>query len=95
MRWSAAFSHAARRSLRDQREAPELGALLGTEGHHAVIAAEHMPSFVLIRIAEQLREARERGELDGWAFIRRGSGNREERSCGLEKAALSRCHLGA
>jgi len=68
VRWTAAFCHAARRSLRDQREAPELAALLGPEGHSAVIGAEHMPSFVLTRIAEQLRDVRARGELDGWAF---------------------------
>ncbi|HEX8199975.1 MAG TPA: bestrophin family ion channel, partial [Isosphaeraceae bacterium] len=46
VRWTAAFSHAARASLRGQREVPELVRLLGPGPAGRVLAARHMPNSV-------------------------------------------------
>lgn len=68
-RWSAAFPHAARRSLRGERDAPELVTLLGEERASDVTTAQHMPGFVAATLARVLREGRELGALDGFGFI--------------------------
>ncbi|MBS2014041.1 MAG: hypothetical protein JST00_14220 [Deltaproteobacteria bacterium] len=68
-RWVAAFSHATRATLQDQRAQPELTALLGTTEAARLRAAEHMPSYVAGRIAALLRRARDEGGLDPFAFI--------------------------
>jgi putative membrane protein len=62
VRWTAAFAHAVRGRLRDQREVPELGPLLGTEAA-AVIASGHAPSTISLHLAGLLRQG-----LDGFAF---------------------------
>lgn len=67
VRWSAAFAHAARRSLRGERDVPELAALVGGEAAKEVARAQHMPSFVAKRLASLLHEARRAG-MDGFAF---------------------------
>lgn len=70
VRWTAAFSHVARRSLREERELPELAPLLRDEGAVARIArAQHMPAFVAHVLASLLREATEHGELDRVALL--------------------------
>lgn len=69
VRWSAAFSHACRQSLRGQRNVSELKALLGAEDAERLIAAEHMPSHVASQIASLLKDARAGDRLDGYAFI--------------------------
>jgi putative membrane protein len=70
VRWTAAFSHAARRSLRGEREAPELRALLrGAEEAERVARAQHPPTFVALRLGHLLREAVERGGMDRIAFL--------------------------
>ncbi len=69
VRWAAAFSHVARRSLRAERELPELEALLGPDDAARVAAAQHMPTYVAMRLAALLREAVENGEMDRFAFV--------------------------
>lgn len=77
VRWSAAFSHVAKRSLRGQRSAPELERLLGPREAQLLLRAEHMPSYVARRLASLLAQARRErswsalgsGEDDGFAFI--------------------------
>lgn len=66
-RWTASFAHVARRSLRGERDLPEVAALVG-DGHAREIAeAAHMPSHVALRIGLLLREAREDG-MDVFAY---------------------------
>jgi ion channel-forming bestrophin family protein len=67
---TAAFSHAARQSLRDERSAKELGRLIGPAEAEQVIAAQHMPSAVAALIGASLRDARDRLGLDGFALLR-------------------------
>jgi ion channel-forming bestrophin family protein len=69
VRWCAAFPHAARLSLRSQRETEDLERLLGPEDAAKTVAASHLPSYVTTQIAHLLGEARQRGELDGYAFL--------------------------
>jgi putative membrane protein len=70
VRWTAAFSHAARRSLRGERELPELRPLLrDASAVERVARAEHMPSFVAHAIAGLLREAVEHGGMDRVALL--------------------------
>lgn len=68
-RWTAAFSHVARRSLRGQRDLPELVPLLGPRDAARVAAAEHMPGYVARVLAGLLREAADRDALNGFAFL--------------------------
>jgi putative membrane protein len=68
VRWSAAFSHAARRSLRGEREVPELVPLVGFDGARDIACAQHMPSFVAQKLASLLAAARGEG-MDGFAFM--------------------------
>ena len=70
VRRTIAFAHAARRSLRGQRAAPELVALLGPDEAGCALAAVHPPSAILRSIGEALRDARERLGLDGFALLR-------------------------
>jgi putative membrane protein len=69
VRWTAAFAHVARASLRGQREVPELAELLGPDEAARVIASRHMPSFVMRKIGALLREAVARHDLDRFAFL--------------------------
>jgi putative membrane protein len=68
VRFTVAFAHAARRSLRSERKLPELVTLLGAEEAARVAAAEHMPSYVSARIAETLAGALKDQRLSGFAF---------------------------
>jgi putative membrane protein len=67
--WTAAFPHAARRSLRSERELPELEPLIGTEETARVAAAQHMPTFVAWKLAGLLRRATENGRMEPFAFM--------------------------
>ena len=64
VRWVAAFAHVCRRSLRGERELPEVAALVGPKEAASVAAADHMPSFVAGAIARLL------GRISGLAFLR-------------------------
>ena len=67
--WTAAFAHAARRSLRGELDVPELTALLGAEEAAGVAAAKHMPSYVSAKIAAQLANALKLQNLSGYGFL--------------------------
>ncbi|WNG32319.1 hypothetical protein F0U61_00850 [Archangium violaceum] len=70
VRWTATFSHVARRSLRNEREMPELAPLLQDAGAAERISrAQHMPTFVAYVLGSQLREAVEHGGMDRFAFL--------------------------
>lgn len=69
VRWTAAFAHVARASLRGQRDIPELIDLLGREEATRVLAARHMPTFVVQKVGALLRDACERQQLDRFAFL--------------------------
>jgi putative membrane protein len=68
-RWTAAFPHACRHSLRGEREIPKIAALLGKGQAAEVAAATHMPGFVALRIAEALRDGCDRLAMDRFAFL--------------------------
>jgi len=61
VRWTAAFPHAARRTLRGERALPELDALVGEGAAREVACARHMPGYIATRLAALLRE-RERAQ---------------------------------
>jgi putative membrane protein len=67
--WVAAFPHVARRSLRGERDLPEVSALLGEEDTAKIAAAGHMPSFVAWNLAEQLAQGIKNGGMNPMAFL--------------------------
>ena len=67
VRWVAVFPHVCRRSLREQRDLPELGRLLSGDSQAWIRNSEHMPDAVSSEIAMLLYEARNLG-MDGFAF---------------------------
>lgn len=70
VRYTAAFSHVSRRSLREEREVPELVSLLRDAGEAERVArAQHMPSYVARVLSALLREAVESGSMDRFALI--------------------------
>lgn len=69
VRWTAAFGHAARHSLRGEREGPELASLLGAERAELLLAARHMPTYVSSMIAKTLAEALGQQSMSGFAFL--------------------------
>ena len=69
VRWSIVFAHACRRSLRGEREMPEVASLVG-DGEAARLAdADHMPSHVVLILARILRIARDGHEMDRATFL--------------------------
>ena len=52
---TACFGHIARRSLRHERNLPEVAALLGDEEARQIAESEHMPSAIGRRISDDLR----------------------------------------
>ncbi len=69
VRWAAVFPHVARLNLRGELSSSEVARLVGQENADKVAAADHMPSFVALKLAELLREACDRLEMDRYAFI--------------------------
>jgi putative membrane protein len=69
VRWTAAFAHVARTSLRGEPVPPEVGALVGPRGADQIAAAGHCPSFVALKLGTLLREARDKSQLDGFTFL--------------------------
>jgi putative membrane protein len=70
VRRAAAFPHAARMSLRGEREPDALARLLGSAEAEQVLAADHMPIAVAALIGDSLRDARDRLGLDGFTLLR-------------------------
>ncbi len=68
VRWTAAFGHVARASLRGERDLPALVNLLGREDAGRVLAARHMPNHVIQTIAALLKDALRRDEIDRFGF---------------------------
>ena len=69
MRLVAAFAHVARRSLRGEREIPEVADLLGAEETARVAAAPHMPGYVALLLGDHFRAACDRLGMDRFAFL--------------------------
>ncbi len=69
VRWAAAFPHVARHSLRGEQPSSEVANLVGPENAKQIASAEHMPSFVALKLSDLLREACERFAMDRFAFI--------------------------
>ncbi len=68
VRWTIAFAHASRRSLRGERALPELESLLGKAGADRVARSAHMPIAVARVVGGLLREAHDDGRMSGFAF---------------------------
>ncbi len=68
VRWASVFPHVARHSLRGERELPKVVSLIGEEEAATVAAAEHMPSYVALRMAQMLAEAVKQETMNYWAF---------------------------
>jgi ion channel-forming bestrophin family protein len=83
-RWTAAFSHTARASLRGERQVPDLCDLVGEKPARRIVRSEHMPSAVASELAHMLRDAMEGGALSPVAFLQ----------CDRERALLID-HVGA
>lgn len=69
VRWAAVFPHAARCSLRGERESPEIADLVGRENAEHIASADHMPSYVAWKLGALLRAACDHHQLNGFAFI--------------------------
>lgn len=69
IRWTTAFAHVARTSLRHQRPGEDLLELLGPAMCRQVSQSGHMPSYVVLRLASLLRQASEEHGLDRMAFL--------------------------
>lgn len=69
VRWTAAFPHVARLSLRGERPSSEIANLVGPENADQIAAADHMPSYVALKLGDFLREACGKLEMDRFAFM--------------------------
>ena len=69
VRWAAAYPHVARLNLRGELPSSEVANLVGPEDAKQVAAAEHMPSFVALKLGDLLREATDKLEMDRYAFL--------------------------
>lgn len=69
VKWAAVFPHIARCSLRGEQPSPEVADLVGQESSDQIAASAHMPSFVALNLADLLRQACERYNMDGFAFM--------------------------
>jgi putative membrane protein len=69
VRLTAAFPHATRQSLRDERSLPEVEALLGPKEAQRIAGAWHMPGDVALLIADQLRVACDQYGMDRFVFL--------------------------
>jgi putative membrane protein len=67
--WVAAFPHAARATLRQDRNVDQLNSLLKAEDASDLGKADHMPMYVAYKLALLLRQARQAEGLDGFAFM--------------------------
>lgn len=58
VRWTIVFAHVSRRTLRGQRDIPEVAALVGEAEARWLANAGHMPTSAALRLARLLQEAR-------------------------------------
>lgn len=68
-RWTAAFSHACRHSLRGDTNWDDLEEMLGKQRTAQLTAAPHGPMFVAGRLAQMLNSAVRAGHMDRFAFM--------------------------
>jgi len=68
VKWTIAFSFAARESLRNGKNLDDLTDLLSQQELEALKAADHMPLFVASKIAVLLQQARRSHYIDGFVF---------------------------
>jgi len=68
-RWTAAFPHVVRHSLRGEKPSTDVSELVDSEGCKQIATAQHMPSFVALKLADLLRDACDRLGMDRFAFI--------------------------
>ncbi len=68
-RWTAAFSHACRHSLRDDSNTQDMHDLIGQAEAEKLGNSQHMPMYVAGRLANMLRSAVASGGMDRFAFI--------------------------
>lgn len=68
--WIAAFGHATRRSLRGQKSLTEVEELVGALGTELILHSEHKPTAVSLKISQLLREARDSGQFDPYAYLK-------------------------
>jgi putative membrane protein len=68
-RWTAAFSHACRHSLRGDTNWEDMEPMLGKQRTAQLKAAPHGPMFVASRIAQLLNSAVRSGLMDRFAFM--------------------------
>jgi len=69
VKWTIAFSFAAKESLRNGKNFDELNDVLNEQELDALMSAVHMPLFVAGKIAELLQQARLNLHIDGFIFI--------------------------
>jgi putative membrane protein len=69
VRWVAVFPHIARCSLRGEPPSAEVAALIGSEDAGRVAQADHMPSFVAMKLGDLLREACDHRQMDRFVFL--------------------------
>jgi putative membrane protein len=69
IRWAAAFAHASRHSLRNEKDLDDMRRLLTDEQVDDIAAAQHMPLYVTNRLASLLRQAVDREQFDRFAFL--------------------------
>jgi putative membrane protein len=69
VRWTVAFCHACRHSLRGERNLSDMRNLLDEGDLEALAASRHMPMFVAQRLAALLQEALDARQIDRFAFM--------------------------
>ena len=69
IRWIAAFGHVTRATLRAEPLPNEVRSLLGERWADEVARAEHMPTFVAMRIGELMRSGCDTMGMDHFGFL--------------------------
>jgi ion channel-forming bestrophin family protein len=69
IRWTAAFCHACRHSLRGETDVSDMRDLLSRKDLEELAASQHMPMYVANRLASLLRRALEEYDFDRFAFM--------------------------
>jgi putative membrane protein len=69
VRWTATFPYVAKDGLRGEKPSDQVAKLVGSQACHQIAHSPHMPSFVALKLADLLRDACDRGEMDRFAFM--------------------------
>ncbi len=75
--WIAVFPHVTRASLRGEAPDARVEALLGKARTAQLAAADHMPTFVSLRVGQLLQSAVKTGGMEQFAFLQ-ADGQRSE-----------------